>query len=95
MDNQTENVIWEEMRDCLLAAKNANYQALKNYPQPIAGCDVQFQHIYDERDRIAKELAQLNDLNKAPNSIVSFLESSAYIDSATVQRLTATVTTSP
>jgi hypothetical protein len=42
MVNQTENAIWNEIKDCLLAAKNANKQALKSYPQPIAGCDVQF-----------------------------------------------------
>jgi len=78
----------------LLAAKNANYQALKNYPQPIAGYDVQFQHIYNERDRIAKELSQLNDLGKAQGPMVSFLQSSHYIDPTTFGRLTSALTTS-
>jgi hypothetical protein len=93
MVNQTENAIWNEIKDCLLAAKNVNKQALKSYPQPIAGCDVQFQHIYDERDRIAKELTLLNDLSKAPKPMVSFLQTSNYIDPATVGRLTTALTT--
>ena len=94
MDNQTEKIIWEEMGDCLLAAKNANYRALKNYPQPIAGCDVQFQHIYDERDQIATELSQLNDLSKARGPMVSFLQSSLYIDPTAVGLLTSALATS-
>jgi hypothetical protein len=34
-----DDVILNELRECLLAAKNANHRILKEYPQPIAGCD--------------------------------------------------------
>jgi hypothetical protein len=39
-----DDVILNELRECLLAAKNANHRILEEYPQPIAGCDAQFQH---------------------------------------------------
>jgi len=39
-----DDVILNELRECLLAAKNANHRILEKYPQPIAGCDAQFQH---------------------------------------------------
>jgi hypothetical protein len=85
-----------ELRKCLLAAKNANHRILKDCPQPIAGCDAQFQHFFDERGRIGKELAKLDDLSKltdtgpaATQPIVSFLRSSDYIDSELAKRLTS------
>ena len=100
MAGQTNTVlddkIFNELRECLLAAKNANHRILKEYPQPIAGCDAQFQHFFDERGRIEKELAKLNDLCKltgtgpaATKPIVSFLRSSDYINPDLAKRLTS------
>ena len=90
------DVILDELRECLLAAKNANHRILKEYPQPIAGCDAQFQHFFDERRRIEKELAKLDDLSNltdtgpaAKRPIVSFLRSSDYINPDLAKRLTS------
>lgn len=46
----------------LETAQSTLIAEIKNYPTPIAGCDVQFNHLIEERTRIAAALGAL----KAP-----------------------------
>ena len=38
---------------------------IRRYLPPIAGCDVQFQHLLDEQGEIAHKLRDMQDLNSA------------------------------
>ena len=44
----------------LAAAKAALCREIRNYPQPIAGCDVQFNWLCEQRDAIAQKIARLS-----------------------------------
>ena len=58
----------ETFDDCILAARaelRAARQLIQNeissYPAPIAGCDVQFNHLLAERQKVTQALQSLND----------------------------------
>ena len=46
--------------DRLVAEKAALCREIRNYPQPIAGCDVQFNWLCEQRDAIAQKIVQLS-----------------------------------
>lgn len=43
----------------LKAAQSTLILEVKNYPTPIAGCDVQFNHLLEEKTRVTAALAAL------------------------------------
>ena len=55
MNIQTDNVdLRHEMEARLVEIKTE----IRRYPPPIAGCDVQFQHLLIERQEIARKLQE-------------------------------------
>jgi hypothetical protein len=48
-----------ETLDALRAEKAALCHEIRNYPQPIAGCDVQFNWLCEQRDALAGRIAIL------------------------------------
>ena len=48
-----------EVRSQLEAEKRRLDEEIRNYPTPIPRCDAQFNHLFEERERILRELAQL------------------------------------
>jgi hypothetical protein len=53
----------ERIRSQLENEKQRLYEAIRNYPRPVAGCDQQFNYLLEERSRIVQEL---NRLDEAP-----------------------------
>jgi hypothetical protein len=51
-----------EIRRDLEERKRAIAAEMRRYPQPIAGCDAQYQHLSDQRAAIAR---QLSDIERA------------------------------
>ena len=51
----------ESARQLLTIQKERIHELLRNYPTPVAGCDDQFNYLLEERDRIAQELAALEN----------------------------------
>ncbi len=51
--------IADEIRYGLKDRKRAIAAEMRAYPQPIAGCDAQYQHLSDQRAAIARELGRL------------------------------------
>lgn len=113
MDAMTERdpaaPVWTAITALLENRKAALCAALRNYPQPIAGCDVQFNHLAEQRDGVFRELARLEAARTASlgggdgggqiAAIETFLTSSACIDGRAAQKiraeLKAMVTPSP
>jgi hypothetical protein len=48
-----------QVRSQLEAEKRRLDEEIRNYPTPIPRCDAQFNHLFEERERILRELAQL------------------------------------
>ena len=102
---------WAAIRAVLENRKNSLCRTLRNYPQPIAGCDVQFNHLAEQRDGVFRELARLEAARSASlggdgagaggqiKAIEMFLASSACIDGRAARGimagLDAAVTPSP
>ena len=45
----------------LEAEKRRIDEEIKNYPRPIAACDLQFNHLLEERARLAGELDRMDE----------------------------------
>jgi hypothetical protein len=62
-DRQAESVKagWEKMRAILEDKKARIYEEIRNYPRPIPGCDQQFNHLLEQRTRVARDLNQIDE----------------------------------
>ena len=90
------NPAWAAIRSHLEGIRTSVYQELLAYPQPIAGCDVQYQHLSGERDGISRELRRLDSVRGAgtagrdgASAIDAFIRSSPYIDDAAARKIRA------
>ena len=79
--------VWRRIKDHLEDERRRIYEEIKNYPTPIAGCDAQFNHLLEKRDRIAHELNRLEasareslTRRERVKCIDEFIMSSEYID---------------
>ena len=64
--NRRQSIL-DENRRGLEERKRAIAAEMRAYPQPIAGCDAQYQHLSDQRAAIARELSRLDRARpKAP-----------------------------
>ena len=50
-----------QVRSQLEAEKRRLDEEIRNYPTPIPRCDAQFNHLFEERERILHELARLKE----------------------------------
>lgn len=89
MDGITEDSavdrVWDAIETHLLAVKQAAVREIRNYPQPIAGCDAQIPALWERRDGAVAELERLAAARQAPagragDAIDEFVTSSKFID---------------
>lgn len=90
--------MWETIRGQLETIKRAVTTELRNYPQPIAGCDVQIPVLWEARDGIALELTRLEEARSKAGSpdhqiaaIQAFIDTSPYIDASAAAEIGATL----
>lgn len=58
------------IREHLLRVKAPIDRQIREYPTPIAGCDAQFNHLLDERRRLAHDLNRLDAIEgRAPGQL--------------------------
>ena len=74
------------IRDRLRAFKTSLDLVIRSYPTPIAGCDEQFNHLLEHRDRVLLHLRRLDDLSHEGalhddviREIADFMDSSAFV----------------
>lgn len=61
------NPALRRLREHLWRLKAPIDRQIREYPTPIAGCDAQFNHLLDERRRLARDLNRLDEIEeKAP-----------------------------
>src|SRR3546814_1484482 len=96
MDKQREpeavGPVWESVRDCLEDKKRRIFEEIRNYPPPIAGCDLHFKQLLEERDAICWELRRLDAICRdgavQDDSVIeAFIASSNYIEDDAKARL--------
>jgi hypothetical protein len=82
MNTLTETDPAAAIRAHLETIKRDKFQELRSYPQPIAGCDVQFNRLAEERDAVFRELERCDIVRRdgKPAAIDEFLRSSVYFD---------------
>ena len=83
--NQSLDSVWDAIDLYLQDVKRAATLDIRNYPQPIAGCDAQIPVLWEKRDGIAAELDRLTAARKqatidAGNAINAFIATSPFID---------------
>jgi hypothetical protein len=88
--------VWQMLREQLEAKQNQIYDDIANYPPPIPACDQHFNYLLEQRTGIAQELRQHKILAEESQksqdpaaSIMSFIESSVYVNDATKQHVLA------
>ena len=86
-DLATLRRLWMEVRSDLLRAKRAIDDEIRNYPTPIPRCDAQFNHLHEQRGRLARELDRIDALSGKNlgyrdyvRLIDEFLASAPYLD---------------
>ncbi len=85
-----------EIRRRLEQRKRALVAEIRGYPQPIAGCDAQYQHLADQRGAVARELARLERAHAAGDDAVrAFIDASTVLDDDTSRRLLAALAGEP
>jgi hypothetical protein len=55
---------WAEIEDHLERARRSILAEIRNYPPPIAASEQQFNHLLEQRDRIARDLRRLAALRR-------------------------------
>lgn len=83
----------DEIESHLLGLKRAATLEIRNYPQPIAGCDAQIPALWEKRDGIAAELDRLAEARKhlTREAISDFIATSSFMDDDQKQTLHALV----
>ena len=56
--------LWKEIRGELLRAKRMIDEEIRSYPTPIPRCDAQFNHLHEQRGRLARELDRIDALSE-------------------------------
>ncbi len=79
----------EAIRAELEAARVRVFAEIGAHPRPIAGCDVNFNRLLEDRSRIVQGLAQLDALDSF--ELERFISESPDIDAATRRRLRASL----
>jgi hypothetical protein len=97
-DLATLKSLWKEIRDGLHRSKHAIGEEIRNYPTPIPRCDAQFNHLYEQQARLARELDRIAALAEKSLEredyvewIERFIASAPYADDAAERELRARV----
>jgi hypothetical protein len=93
-DLATLRRLWKEVRSDLARAKRAIDDEIRGYPTPIPRCDAQFNHLHEQRGRLARELdriAALSEKNFGVQDYVrlieEFIASAPYTDDGSEREL--------
>jgi hypothetical protein len=85
-----------EVRRGLEERKRSIAAEMRGYPQPIAGCDAQYQYLSDHRAAIARDLSGLERAcAKGSRPASRLIDSLTVLDDETRRRLRAALTKDP
>jgi hypothetical protein len=64
----------------LHAVRQRLAEEIRTYPTPIPRCDAQFNHLYEQQGRLARDLDRFEADGPTRESIASFVASAPYTD---------------
>jgi len=64
----------------LRAARLRLAEEIRSYPTPITRCDAQFNHLYEQQARLARDLERIENENPSRALIEQFVASAPYTD---------------
>jgi hypothetical protein len=86
--------MWSEIKLHLEDRRRALAAEIRSYPTPIPRCDAQFNHLYEQRARLARELDRIGALagkslerGDTIELIERFIASAPYTDDPTERQL--------
>jgi hypothetical protein len=89
---------WEEVRRDLLRVKRLIDEEIRSYPTPIPRCDAQFNHLHEQRARLARELDRVAgfserslDREDYARLVGEFITSEPYLDDDEERQLRARI----
>jgi hypothetical protein len=69
-----------EVIEHLRSVRNRLAGEIRTYPTPIPRCDAQFNHLYEQQGRLARELDRIESGKSARALIERFIASAPYTD---------------
>ena len=95
-DPATLGSLWNEVRGELHRAKRRIDEEIRSYPTPIPRCDAQFNHLQEQRARLARELDRIGALSEKDMGygdcvglIEAYIASAPYLDDDEERQLRA------
>jgi hypothetical protein len=91
----TGNPVWGMILDALQKRRAGLCREIRGYPTPIAGCDVQFNGLLEEREALGREIARLDEARAAEHgeegaqAVTAFLATSRFLDADVARRIAA------
>jgi chorismate mutase len=86
--------LWSRINEHLEREQRRISAEIHGYPTPITACDVQFNHLLEERASIAQELARLRDVSESSyrgggsmELLAQFARSSRHLDESVRQSI--------
>ena len=90
--------LWKDIRDDLHRSKHLISEEIRSYPTPIPRCDAQFNHLYEQQARLARDLDRIGALSEKKlkrgdyiELIERFIASAPYTDDPAEQQLRSRV----
>jgi hypothetical protein len=88
--------LWKLALDDLNRRKQLLAEEIRSYPTPIPRCDAQFNHLYEQQARLARELDRIDALAEKKPGLTDYVEligrfvaSAPYTDDASERQLRA------
>ncbi len=74
--------VWAEIRTQLEGKRKETFEALRDYPRQVAGCDTYYQYLAEQRAKISGELRQLDAIRRenSNDGIDEFVRGSVFFD---------------
>ena len=93
-DLATLRSLWKDIKCDLLRGKHLIDEEIRSYPTPIPRCDAQFNHLYEQQARLARELDRIGALDEKnlgrgdySRLIEEFIASAPYTDDSAEREL--------
>ncbi len=93
-DLATLRSLWKDIQQDLRRGKRLIDEEIRSYPTPIPRCDAQFNHLYEQQARLARELDRIGTLAEKSSGyrdyirlIDEFIASAPYTDDGAEREL--------
>jgi hypothetical protein len=68
---EVSGFVWQQIRLVLERERDRIYEEITTYPPPIPACDAQFNHLLEQRERVSRDLARVNEAAQLPGSLAA------------------------